>query len=432
MEKTDEQILIQEQNASDRMVRLNALRQWQQRYGSEYDNRGSRDVNCHIHTFYSFSPYSPTQAACRAKKEGLATAGIMDHDTIAGAREFIEAGLILDLPTTIGAECRISFADTPLAGRRINNPDQDTIAYVAMHGVPHHQIDALMDWFSPIRTAREKRNREMTKRLNALLEPADIHLDYEKDILPLSMAHEGGQVTERHLLFAVSLRLIDQFGYGPELIAFLEQILSIKVSSKNRALLMDPGNPYLPYDLLGVLKSDLVEKCYIDATEDECPPVAEAVRFADDHGIILAYAYLGDVTDSVTGDKKPQTFEDEYLDELMAVIKRLGFHAITYMPSRNTRAQLLRVRKLCEQHGLFEISGEDINQPRQKFVCEVMRDPLFQNLYDAAWALIGHELLATQDIQNGLFSRTSCMAEPDLNRRVEHYRNWALAHYGRS
>ena len=46
-------------------------------------------INNHIHTTYSFSPYSPTAAVYAARMEGLCTAGIIDHDSISGAEEFI-------------------------------------------------------------------------------------------------------------------------------------------------------------------------------------------------------------------------------------------------------------------------------------------------------------------------------------------------------
>ena len=81
-------------------------------------------INNHIHTTYSFSPYSPTAALYAARMEGLCTAGIIDHDSISGAREFLEAAAIVGMPVTIGMECRVSMADTPLRGRRTNNPDQ--------------------------------------------------------------------------------------------------------------------------------------------------------------------------------------------------------------------------------------------------------------------------------------------------------------------
>ena len=77
-------------------------------------------VNNHIHTSYSFSPYSPTKAVYMAWQSGLATAGIMDHDSLSGAKEFIEAARIVDLPVTVGMECRAFMQNTELCGRRIS------------------------------------------------------------------------------------------------------------------------------------------------------------------------------------------------------------------------------------------------------------------------------------------------------------------------
>jgi len=144
-------------------------------------------------------------------------------------------------------------------------------------------------------------------------------------------------------------------------------------------------------------------------------------------GAISAYAYLGDVGDSVTGDKRAQKFEDDYLDELIDYITALGYRAVTYMPSRNTRPQLQRLRALCEKNSLFQISGEDINQPRQSFVCEAQRDPEFANLYDATWALIAHEWRATENAEDGFFSAKSIAQWPDLNDRIAAFKEFGLA-----
>ena len=69
-------------------------------------------ANNHIHTTYSFSPYSPTAAVYVARAEGLETAGIMDHDSIGGAEEFRLAGEIAGIGTTCGMECRVSLDGT--------------------------------------------------------------------------------------------------------------------------------------------------------------------------------------------------------------------------------------------------------------------------------------------------------------------------------
>jgi hypothetical protein len=61
------------------------------------------------------------------------------------------------------------------------------------------------------------------------------------------------------------------------------------------------------------------------------------------------------------------------------------------MPARNTKQQAERIRALCDSYGMMQISGEDINSPRQSFISEESKDPYFQNLKKGAWMLIEHE-----------------------------------------
>ena len=386
------ELLIEGLNAPERDDRLAALAEiYEMSRRGEIPTPEKTDfVNNHIHTIYSFSPYSPTKAVYMAWQNGLATAGIMDHDSLSGAREFLAAAEIVGLPVTVGMECRASMRHTRLDGLRINNPDQKSIAYVALHGVPHQNIDMINNIFEYYRFCRNKRNRKMCENITELMRPFGISLDFDRDVYPISMAKEGGSITERHLLFALSQKLTERFGKGEEIVSFLTKEMGIALPDKIRGYLSDSENPYYEYDLLGALKGNLVEKFYIDADE-ECPDVRELVAFAAKIDAFSAYAYLGDVGDSVTGDKKTQKFEDDYLDQLFDVIKELKFKAVTYMPSRNTMEQLRRVRALCEKYGFFQISGEDINSPRQSFICEAQRNPEFANLYDSTMTLIRHE-----------------------------------------
>ena len=384
--------LIERLNDRDAEIRLASLRELMSMIdrGELKAPVQGNDVNNHIHTTFSFSPYSPAKAVWMAYCAGLKTAGIMDHDSLSGAREFIEAGKITGILTTIGVECRVSMKNTPLADKRINNPDQKGIAYTTIHGIPHQHIDEVVAFFRPYVKARNERNRKMTDRINTLTAPYGIRLDFDRDVVPLSEFVHGGSITERHLLFALSQKLTERFGKGEEIVSFLTKEMGIALPDKIRGYLSDSENPYYEYDLLGALKGNLVEKFYIDADE-ECPDVRELVAFAAKIDAFSAYAYLGDVGDSVTGDKKTQKFEDDYLDQLFDVIKELNFKAVTYMPSRNTMEQLRRVRALCERYGFFQISGEDINSPRQSFICEAQRNPEFANLYDSTMTLIRHE-----------------------------------------
>ncbi len=347
--------ILQKLNAETMEARLNNLSDVLK--NARFAETDARMINNHIHTTYSFSPYSPTAAVFAACSEGLCTAGIVDHDSIGGAVEFIEAGRRIGLPTTIGIETRVSMAGTPFANRRTNNPDQTGVSYMVLHGIPHANIDAVQAYFAPLRERRNVRNRKMVERISEVM---GTDIDFVRDVLPLSMYSDGGTVTERHLMLALARKL-------------------------------QPGcDMFTEYDSVGKLKKECIPKVYIDAT-DECPQLDEYVAFAARVDGILAYAYLGDVTDSVTGDKKAQRFEDAYLDELFAYLHAHGVRAVTYMPTRNTAEQLFRLRGLCEQYQMLQISGEDVNSPRQSFVIDKMRDAQFANLIDSTWQIIHHE-----------------------------------------
>ncbi len=415
--------LIKNLNSETADMRLDSLKKLSGliKKGVIPEPKKGNDVNNHIHTFYSFSPYSPSKAIWMAYNAGLTTAGIMDHDSVGGVVEFIEAGEIIGIATTIGVECRADFSMTPLKGKKINNPDQHSIAYVALHGIPHSKINSVKEFFEPYKKARDKRNAIMVDRLNSMLKSYKISIDYENDVVPLSKRHEGGSITERHILFALACKMANMFGKGEKLVDFLKNELNITMKTKIEEYLLDESNEFYEYDLLGVLKSDLLEKFYVNAKE-ECPPIKQLIDFSNSVGTISAYAYLGDVVDSVTGDKKSQKFEDDYLELLFDVIKQLGFNAVTYMPSRNTIEQLKRLKSLCDKYGFFQVSGEDINSPRQPFVCIAMRNDEFRNLVDSTWALIGHEKAATENLDYAMFSKYVISRYPDLNERINIYK----------
>ena len=376
--------ILERLNAPTREARLANLREIVKT--TQFPPMVPQYINNHIHTTYSFSPYSPTAAVYAARMEGLCTAGIIDHDSISGAEEFLEAAAIIDIPVTIGMECRISMDGTRMEGRRTNNPDQIGCSYMTIQSVPHDKIGRLTEFFAPYRAARDVRNRKMIAKINELL---GMELDYDRDVLPLSMHHEGGGVTERHLMYALAKEMVARAGKGQGMVDYLASI-GLKLNEKQKNQMLDLEYPFYEYDLLGLLKGTFVPKIYIDAT-DECPRLADVVALCKEVDAILCYAYLGDVGDSVTGDKKAQKFEDDYLEDVFECLKEEGVTAVTYMPTRNTMAQLEKLRGLCDQYGMFQISGEDINTPRQSFIIRAMENPMFANLIEATWKLIEHE-----------------------------------------
>jgi sugar phosphate isomerase/epimerase len=381
-----------------------------------------QEINNHVHSTYSFSPYAPAEIPAKAKEAGLGTVGIMDHDSVSGCAEFLDAAKVVGIAATAGCEIRVNMDGTLVEGRKTNNPDEPNVSYIAFHGIPRTQFKAVEKFLLPVHEARIARDRKEVELLNAkLVQLGAPQLDFEKDVMAISEAANGGSITERHILYALSLKLIAAYGKGQKLIDFVEQQMKIPMPAKLKAVLLDLNNPHYAYDLLGVFKSALVPDFFILSGKEECINVRDAVKFANDIGAIPAYAYLGDVGESPTGDKKAEKFEDDYLDALVPELKKIGFKAITYMPPRNTKPQLLRLQKLCQANGLMEISGVDINSSRQEFNCPILLEPEFRHLVDAAWALIAHEKLAAADPKLGLFHPQNPLAAQPLEKRIVRY-----------
>jgi hypothetical protein len=392
------------------------------------------EINNHIHTIYSFSPYTPCMAALKARDAGLEAAGSVDHDSIAAAEEMLAACAILGIGGCVGFEVRVSFKagpggkPGPFADRKINNPDSPGLAYMTVQGIPRPAIPLARDFLKPLQGERLLRTRAMTASANELFRDAGLPgeaerpcLDFEGDIWNRSKAAEGGGITERHLLAAMAEKLIQIDGKGPALVEKLKTRFGLEPSPKIAGLLGEGDNPHYLFDLIGVLKSALLPRIFIQPGEKECIPAEKVTEFARTIGAVPAYAYLGDVGESPTGDKRAEKFEDAYIEELFDELARRGYQALTYMPPRNTREQLLRLQRLCGERGFMEISGVDINSSRQSFNCPEVLLPAFRHLTDTTWALIAHERLASVNPHLGLFSPANPLGAKPLEERLARY-----------
>ncbi|MCX7950281.1 MAG: PHP domain-containing protein, partial [Treponemataceae bacterium] len=263
-----------------------------------------QEVNNHIHTVYSFSPYTPTMAALRAWDAGLGAAGSVDHDSVGAAEEMKAACALVGIGSCVGFEVRVSFKTdrqgnfTTFKDRKINNPDSPGIAYMTVQGIPSPSLGVVQQFLDPVRKARYLRSRRMVERLNEkLLESSPLGpLSFESHVVPLSLYHRGGTITERHILAALAQRCMAVFGRGQPLLTALEEVLLVQVPPRFVSYLLEENNPHYLYDLLGIFKTEILPLIYIEPDETECPPVHRVVDFARTIGAIPAYAYLGDVS----------------------------------------------------------------------------------------------------------------------------------------
>jgi len=146
--------------------------------------RRQGEVNNHVHTIYSFSPYSPEMTVVKAYEAGLEAVGSVDHDSVAAAQGLAAAGRVAGLAVTSGFEVRVTWPDSQFANKKINFPDSIGRAYIVAHGVPAGSLDAAEKWLAPLRQARILRTRAMNQRMSAILSDAGFGpVDFDTEIV---------------------------------------------------------------------------------------------------------------------------------------------------------------------------------------------------------------------------------------------------------
>jgi len=184
--------------------RLRALRQLCAQLGP----RPHRGTNCHIHTSESFSVFrSPTEAVWQAAREGLAVLGINDHYTIAGHEEFRRACELAGIAAAFSLEAVAMDRDAEADGLLLNDPDNPGRVYLCGKGVTRNPPDSSVEMrnLARMRAAIERRNREMTEKVDALFKDR-LHANG-----PTWESVRGltprGNATERHVAWATLKRL---------------------------------------------------------------------------------------------------------------------------------------------------------------------------------------------------------------------------------
>jgi len=217
---------LEEQLSSfDAEERRAALKELLAGYGAVAEGE-PRNVNMHCHSFFSYNAdgFSPSRIAWESRKAGLYAAGLCDFDVLDGLDEFLEAGYLLGLRTTVNMETRAFVKEQ--ADEDINSPGEPGVAYVMGGGFvrsPHP--DSV-----PGKGLREygeraaARNKSLVARINPHV--LEIAIDYKKDVLALT---PGGTPTERHIIHAYANKAKEVFEVK-EMIEFWAKTMNVPVS----------------------------------------------------------------------------------------------------------------------------------------------------------------------------------------------------------
>ena len=406
--------LLQQLNAPKAKKRLKAVKKLQKldvKLGAEFlPQVRENDANLHIHTFYSYSPYSPSQAAYLAYRSGLASAGIMDHDTLSGAEEFVKACKTLGIAHSVGFDFRVRLKQDKNAQYPLHT---DGYTYVAVYGVPKKVLKKVNLWLQEDREMRRARNHKFCESVSRLFAPHGVTLDYAKDVFPLTKIKEDGSVTERHVLRAAATNVVATYGKGEGVTTFLQKV-GFTVDDHLSALLSDQDNPFYLDDLVTALKENA--GAFGVGSRREAIDMPDVVTRLENFGAIVSYLYFGNLDELVSGADA-----NEKVQNLVLGIKELGFHSISVKVSRLAEEDLSLLCEACRQHEILLLLGTAVNSPRQPFGCDVQLKPEFKSLADACWAVVGYGKMSDCNLEDGMFSEKALKRQPSLMDRVTLY-----------
>ena len=436
-EELNHAALAQKLNARKQKDRLKNLRQLvESNHGGINDVSPGTQVGNHLHTTFSFSPYSPSLAMFLAKLSGLRGVGVVDQDSIGAAEELEEASNVLGMGATLGVQLQVNFEGSALAGTQLNSRRGTDVGHIVIHGVPHTELDHVWRFLKPVQDARHARQRKQVQRLNKLLGKQRIKpLDFEKEIAKPSEASVGGSVTGCHAMHVLAERIVRRTKRGRAVSEYLRDEMKLDVPDWMEERLLDAKNPYYLYDLTEFLADELTGEVALSPNKSECVSVEDAVSFANEVGGIPCYMYRGAAESPDTADAEgdsaqgsgdaaapgPQRFEQSHMEQLVPALRGIGFRALSYSPRRNGHAELERLQQLCAEHGLMELSSIRVQSNRTPFVAEELEQDAYRHLTDSAWALIAHEKLSACNPRLGLFAAGNPYYDLALPERIRKY-----------
>jgi hypothetical protein len=368
--------------------------------------RPHRGTNCHIHTSESFSVFrSPSEAVWQAAREGLAVLGINDHYTIAGHEEFRRACQVAGIAATFSLEAVAMDREAAEAGLRLNDPDNPGRIYLCGKGVTRVPSESSpeMRSLARMRAALERRNREMTGKVARLFEERlGASGPSWEDVVALT---PRGNATERHVAYAVLLRLRDLAAkQGKPLAELIATCCGTAPAAGGddaalqiflRAKLLKAGAP-----------------CFVREDPDAFVSVAEL------RGIFLAFGSIP--TYPVLGN--PVLAGEQNIEVLLDRLEALGFHAVEVIPTRNTRERLEEIVFAARRRWWPVFNGTEHNTPETRPLLDPFAlDPEFEPWFRQSTAvLLGHQRLVAQG-EPGFVDLEGRPTISDPKARFEHF-----------
>lgn len=293
-----------------------------------------REANCHIHTPYSFSPFSDMSSAFEmAEKEKIALLGINDLYVTDGYDAFHKGCLVNNIFPMFNIEFIGVLKEEQQKGIRLNDRNNPGRVYFSGKGLdyPFHTGFILRKQLKSVIKESQNKIRAMISKLNHMIkiEHPQLSLSYEE--IKKKYAHD--LVREHHVAKALRILTLGSFKAPEEQVQFIEKLYGGKKSTTSLS-----DDAALENEIrLNILKKG--GTAFVEENENSYLELKKIIRIIIKAGGIPCYPVLLDDTSGSFTE-----FETDP-EELFTSLRQLGIECIELIPGRN---DITVIRKFVE------------------------------------------------------------------------------------
>ncbi len=367
------------------------------------------NINCHIHTPYSFSAFeSMEQAFQMAKEENIAALGINDFNTFAGYDEFAALSKKYGVYPMFNVEFMGLLAEEQQKGIRINDPNNPGRIYFSGKGLdyPVKLSGEALEKFTNTFNESNRQTKAMLEKASVFMQSVspELVLDYDRVI----NTYTHGMLRERHISKAIRMKVFEQFPSTEERKEVFQKLFGGKelksdlendagIDNEIRSNLLKAGGPaFVPED----------PKAFL--------PLDDIITIIREAGGIPCYPVLLD---------DPKGFYTEYeanAENLYNELQKRNICSVELIPGRNDINHLRTFVEFFESKGFIITFGTEHNTPDLIPLTVDTRGNIPLNTYLKKVNYEGTCIIAAhQHLRSGGLEGVSCEDVKDGVRRAE-------------
>ena len=338
-------------------------------------------INYVFRTVYSCFDRTASLAVYSTQKFGMPLTAVVDYASLSSAKELIKAEKITGGIFYCGAEVAVKDAD----GKRV---------VLSAVGVPHQNLKNFNDDLASYRSKRLAFSNALREKLNARFKKYSITLPYAF----WSLFGAIKTTSTEDLYISLASKIIEKFNSASDIVKFLTEELNVEVPESEKIKLEDISSPHFVFDLAFILHNGFKVK----HPKEDLHPAEDFVSLCHKYGAISSATYKG-------GD----------LNEFITFIKDLKINSATAEFNANDQEFMQRFYDICIENDILPIIRILVDHPRKALDNKFQNPELGAKYQDTTLAIVGHEISASINPADGMFSPSTVAKFPTIKERID-------------